>query len=49
MKTVDIREIYVCEILKQSSVTKVVDNNIVFGHDPYYDWSYDKLSNSYLQ
>ena len=38
---VDIREIYVCEILKQSSVTKVVDNNIVFGHDPYYEWNYD--------
>jgi hypothetical protein len=41
MKKVDIRKVYVGEILKQGEVTKIQDNNIVLGHDPYYVWNYD--------
>jgi len=42
MKKVDIRNIYECEILKQTKVIKIQDNNIVFGHDPYYSWTYEE-------
>lgn len=41
MKKVDIRKILVCEILKQTGVTKVEDDNVVLGHDPYYVWDYE--------
>ena len=44
MKRVDIRDIYVCEILKQTEVTKIQDDNIILGHDPYYIWNYSKQS-----
>lgn len=44
MKKVDIRKIYICEILKQTGVRKIQDNNIVFGHDPYYVWDYEDQS-----
>ena len=44
MKKIDIREIYVGEILKQTEVKKITDNNIVFGHDPYYVWDYEDES-----
>ena len=44
MKNVDIRKIYICEILKQTAVRKIKDNNIVLGHDPYYVWDYEDQS-----
>ena len=44
MKKVDIRKIYICEILKQTGVRKIQDNNIVLGHDPYYVWDYEDQS-----
>lgn len=44
MKKIDIRKIYVGEILKQTSVKKITDNNVVLGHDPYYVWNYENFS-----
>lgn len=42
MRKVDIRKVYVCEILKQTEVRKIVDNrHLVLGHDPYYLWDYE--------
>ena len=44
MKKVDIRKVFVCEILKQTDVIKMEDDRLVMGHDTYYKWDYEKES-----
>ena len=44
MKNIDLRKVYVCEILKQSEVKLIDDTDILLGKEPKYTWSFEKES-----